>query len=103
MRHPPTLPTAALAVALVAGCASPPPVPPTPPGPTLPPAGADTCGAATYATLVGRDYRQVPPAPQGRVFRIACTTCAITEDFNAQRLNVFYDDATGRVVRLTCG
>ena len=93
-----------LAAIVLAGCASPPPVAVTPPpGPTVPRGTADTCGAAPLASLVGGDYRRVPPARDGQTIRVACTTCAITEDFSAQRLNVFYDAASGKVVRLTCG
>ena len=107
MRSHPKLHLAALAAAAVlAGCASPPPVDVTPPplrGPVVPSADADTCGARPLASLVGGDYRSVPPARPGQTIRVACTTCAITEDFSAQRLNVFYDAATGRIVRLTCG
>ena len=104
--------TAAFSFALLTACATPPPVvitpPPGPapapaPGPTLPPPSEDTCTAANYSSWVGEDYRTVPPAPQGRVFRVVCTTCAMTMDFNAQRLNFIYDQATGDVVRLTCG
>jgi hypothetical protein len=104
MRLSPIAPAAALALVLLAACATPPPatVPP-PPGPPLPPPGEDTCGAAAYAHTLGDDYRDVPPAPEGRVFRVVCTTCAMTMDFNAERLNFFYDTTTGRVVRLTCG
>ena len=104
MRLHPTALTAALSIALLTACASPPPVTVTPPsGPALPPAGEDTCRAASFASYVGRDYRDVPPAPDGLTFRVACTTCAVTEDFSAQRLNFFYDEKTGRIVRLTCG
>jgi hypothetical protein len=103
MRPTPTAPITALSLALLAACAAPPPVTNTPPGPTLPPASEDTCGAATYASHIGGNYRAFPPAPAGRTFRIVCTTCAMTEDFSAQRLNVLYDEASGRVVRLTCG
>ncbi len=104
MRPNPTALTAALSLALLTACASPPPVTVAPPpGPALPPAGADTCRAATYASYLGQDHRQVPPAPDGLTFRVACTTCAVTEDFSAQRLNFFYDAASGKVVQLTCG
>ena len=107
MRHAPIW-SAAVALALVAACATPPPVAGTPPAsppapPSTPPANEDTCGAAAYSSYVGRDYRQVPPAPQGRTFRVVCTTCAMTKDYSAQRLNFFYDEASGKVVRLSCG
>ena len=104
MRISPTAPLAALTLALLVACATPAPVVVTPtPNPPLPPPSQDTCRAATYADTLGDDYRTVPPAPQGRVFRVVCTTCPMTMDFNAERLNFFYDQTTGRVVRLSCG
>ena len=107
MRLDPIAPTAALLLALLAACATPAAAPPapgaSPPLAGIPPAGEDTCGAATYASSLGDDYRTVPPAPAGRVFRVVCTTCATTRDLNPQRLNFFYDASTGEVVRLSCG
>ena len=104
MRLKPTALTAALSLAFLAACASPPPVTVAPPpGPALPPASADTCRAASYASHLGQDYRNVPPAPDDLSFRVVCTTCAMTEDFSATRLNFLYDAASGRVVQLTCG
>ena len=99
-----TLAPAAAALALLAACASPPPTVADPPrGPALPPASVDTCRAATYADLLGEDYRSVPAAPEGRVFRVVCTTCPMTMEFNPNRVNFMYEQATGRVVQLTCG
>jgi hypothetical protein len=110
MRIRPTAPLAALSFVVLSACATPLPAPSTPPAPgtpppsaAMPPAGEDTCGAATYAPKLGDDYRTVPPAPAGRDFRVVCTTCPTTKDYSAQRLNFFYDQATGEVVRLTCG
>ena len=101
-------PTAVLSLALLTACATPatptPPAPGTPPPVAgIPPASEDSCRAADYAHVIGDDYRDVPAAPPGRVFRVVCTTCAMTKDLNVQRLNFFYDQATGKVVRLSCG
>jgi hypothetical protein len=103
MRITSTFSTAAIATALLAACGTTPPVTVVPGEPRLPPPSEDTCRAGTYASTLGQDYRQVPPAPQGRVFRVVCTTCAMTMDFNPERLNFFYDEANGKVVRLSCG
>ena len=112
MRIRPTAPLAALSLALLlTACATPPPAGDTPPPaagtppPTtsLPPANDDTCGAAAYSSTIGDDYRTVPAAPSGRVFRVVCTTCPMTKDLNPRRLNFLYDEPTGKVVRLTCG
>ena len=97
-----------------AGCAAPEPSASAPPASpiadapppvasTFPPAGQDTCRAADYRALVGADHRDVPVAPDGLVFRVACTTCPVTEDFNPRRITFYFDDADGRIVRLACG
>ena len=102
MRIAPTVPTAAFTLALLAACATTPPD--TASHPTQPPLPKeDTCRAATYADKLGDDYRTVPTAPAGEVFRVVCTTCPMTMDFNAQRLNFFYEQSTGKIVRLSCG
>ena len=98
----------AMALACASGCQSPADRVATAPGDAAPsaahPTGAeDTCGAASQASLLGQDHRQLPPAPAGKVVRVLCTTCPMTMDFNAQRLNVFYDQGTGKVTRLSCG
>lgn len=104
MRIPPTAPLAALSLALLTACATPVPAPDTGSHPVLPPLPKeDTCRAATYADRLGDDYRTLPAAPEGAVFRVVCTTCPMTMDFNAQRLNFFYEESTGKVVRLSCG
>ena len=95
----------ALVLVLTAACAT--PAPPVTGGPAADPItpapAADTCGAAAYASYVGTDHRQVPAEPMGRDFRVVCTTCAMTKDYSAQRLNFFYDATSGKVVRLACG
>ena len=71
--------------------------------PSLPTAEQDTCGASTYATWLGQEYGRVPPAPAGKVVRVVCSTCPMTMDFSAERLNIIYDEKTGLVTRLSCG
>lgn len=63
----------------------------------------DTCGAKDYAWLIGDNRSRVPAAPEGKVIRVVCTTCAMTMDFNASRLNVIHHEKTGVVEKLTCG
>ncbi len=43
-----------------------------------------------------------PPSP-GKAFRVVCTACPMTMDFNPERLNIIYDDTSGVILRLTCG
>lgn len=74
------------------------------PGPSaLPTAEQDTCQAASHASLLGLDYKRAPPAAAGKVIRVLCTTCPMTMDFNAERLNIFYDQSSGVISRLSCG
>jgi hypothetical protein len=67
------------------------------------PVKTDTCGAKTYAWVVGKSKDRIPPAPSGKVVRVVCTTCMMTMDFNAERVNIFFDRKTGLVTRLSCG
>jgi hypothetical protein len=34
---------------------------------------------------------------------VACTTCPVTMDFSAARLNFFFDAATGIIKEIRCG
>jgi hypothetical protein len=81
--------------------------PPSAQAPTPPPASAptsrDQCGAADLQGLVGKSRTQIPipidPAKQ----RVACTTCPVTMDFSPERLNFFFDAATGVIKEIRCG
>jgi hypothetical protein len=105
---------AAAALALVlAACSSTPGEAPEPSGPATvavqPPApepaatDSDRCGAAEAQGLVGKSRTEIPipldPAKQ----RVACTTCSVTLDFRAERLNFFFDAATGVIKEVRCG
>ena len=70
---------------------------------TLPTEEEDTCGAAEYSVWLGQEHQRLPEAPAGKVVRVVCSTCPMTMDFNAERLNVFYDEKTSLITRLSCG
>ncbi|KQS56384.1 hypothetical protein ASG17_10360 [Brevundimonas sp. Leaf363] len=89
------LPLLAVA-AFAAGCA-PTPSPATPGTP-----GAQRCNAEASQSLVGSHVGAVDFAAGANV-RIACTTCAVTMDYNPDRLNVFFVEETGIIERVTCG
>ena len=99
-----------LAILALTGCSTPPPpVPPLavaaapPMSPPAPQPVVDTCGAAGLQNLVGRPRRDVPVPVRPDLQRVACTTCPVTQDYNQNRLNFFFDAATGLIKEVRCG
>jgi hypothetical protein len=80
--------------------APPPIVRPPPPVKAEPP---DTCGARDLQYLVGRPKTEIPVPVNPRNRRVTCTTCPVTMDYSPQRLNIFFDQATGIVREVKCG
>lgn len=98
------------ALIALSACASeppapPPPAPPPPSRPATPPPSesADACGANEAQRFVGRPRSEIPVPVLPNLQRVACTTCPVTMDFNARRLNFFYDAQTGIVKKVSCG
>lgn len=95
----------------VAGCSTPQaPAPTAPPPTTAPPPltpapqpAADMCRAGDYQTLIGRPRSEIPVPVRPELQRVACTTCAVTMDFNPNRLNFFFDAQTGLIKQVRCG
>ncbi len=103
----------ALALVTLASCASPSPSP-TPPPPAAAPAPvavapqpplrpADQCGASKVQHLVGRARGEIPIPLYPERQRVACTTCPVTQDHRADRLNFFFDPGTGLIREIRCG
>ncbi|NBB17065.1 hypothetical protein GVN21_16995 [Caulobacter sp. SLTY] len=86
---------------------APAPAPPPPPKaeapPPPPPAPRDTCGAGELQYLVGRPKSEIPIPVDPSKRRVACTTCPVTMDYRADRLNIFFDADTGVVKEVKCG
>lgn len=82
-------------VALMAACAS-------TPDSAMTDGATDTCGAAQNQSLIGRNVAAVSFAADANV-RVACTTCAVTMDYQPDRMNVFFEQETGVIQRVTCG
>ena len=61
------------------------------------------CKADQYQRYVGRNRSELPAQPAGETWRVSCSTCAVTMDFNAQRMNIVFDQATGVIQRVNCG
>ena len=99
-----------LAMLTLIGCASPAPPPAAPPLPSKPPAPAvtppsppDTCGANQHQHLVGRPRTEIPVPLNPERQRVACDSCPITQDYNPERLNFFFDAESGRITTVSCG
>lgn len=89
----------AVAALTLAACAA------TPEAPTAPSPddGPDQCKAAQYQRYVGRNRSELPPAPAGEVWRVVCSTCAVTMDYNPRRLNIMFDVDTNVISEVKCG
>jgi hypothetical protein len=72
----------------------------TAPAPEL---AADACHAKDMQRLVGRPKTDAPVPVKPDLQRVACTTCAITMDYNPERLNIFFDENTGIIKEVRCG
>jgi hypothetical protein len=64
---------------------------------------ADLCHASQYQHLVGRKMTDLPPKPEGAVWRQACTQCPVTMDFNPNRMNIFFDKDSEVIRQIRCG
>lgn len=61
------------------------------------------CKTGDYQDHVGRNRSTIPAAPQGRIFRVLCSSCAATMDYRDNRVTFTYDDKTEVVTRVSCG
>ena len=76
------------------------PAPAAPPADRAPP---DACGAAALAHLVGRPRTEIPVPVNPGQRRVVCDTCPVTKDYSPWRLNIFYDQRTGVITKVSCG
>ena len=89
--------------------ASPPPPPPATASRPAPPTAAepapvgDACNAKAHQHLVGRARSEIPVPVKPNLQRVVCTTCPMTMDHNPNRLNFFFDAATGIIKEVRCG
>lgn len=60
------------------------------------------CDADAARSLIGSHHGAVT-FPRNSNVRMACTTCAVTQDYQEDRLNLFYDQETGVIERVSCG
>ena len=71
--------------------------------PTPPADGPSQCKADQYQRFVGRNRSELPAKPAGETWRVTCTTCSVTMDYNTTRLNVVYDETSGVIREVKCG
>ncbi len=74
-----------------------------PVGTRMPQADADLCKAGELQWLVGRPKTEIPVPVDVVNRRVACTTCPVTEDYSAYRLNIFFNAETDLVEQVRCG
>lgn len=67
------------------------------------PEGEDLCRASQYQGWIGRNRSELPAPPQGAVWRVVCSTCPMTMDYNPVRLNIVHDADSGIIQRVSCG
>jgi len=103
-----------IAALLLAACSSTPPEATAPAvveraeenqpvGSRMPDAEEDLCKARDFQYLVGRHRNEIPVPVEVVNRRVTCTTCPVTMDFSAYRLNIFYNAQTEIVEQVRCG
>lgn len=90
---------AALVVGALAGCIS---IEVNDVPDNRPAGGAQTCDAGAYHYLVGQRESDIDRSRLPAAHRIVCSTCAVTMDFNPNRLTVTLD-AQSKVASARCG
>jgi hypothetical protein len=60
------------------------------------------CDAEAARSLIGAHVGAVT-FPRDANIRVVCTTCPTTKDLRPDRLNIWFDQATGIIERLDCG
>jgi hypothetical protein len=63
----------------------------------------DLCKAGEMQHLVGKSRSEIPVPVEVVNRRVTCTTCPVTEEYSAYRLNIFYNDDTGVIEQVRCG
>lgn len=92
--------TLAAASLLIASCA---PTQDATPAPGAPDESLAQCKADRYQQYIGRNRSELPAKPADANWRVVCSTCAMTMDFNEERMNVVYDEKTNVITRVFCG
>lgn len=69
------------------------------------PAGEEPsqCRADAYRSYIDRNRSELPAQPAGATWRVTCTTCPVTMDYNPARLNILFDENSGVIREVKCG
>jgi len=65
--------------------------------------GPGQCRVDQYQRYIGRNRSELPPRPTNEVWRVTCTTCPVTMDYNPARLNILFEESTGVIREVKCG
>lgn len=63
----------------------------------------DQCRASEFQRYVGHDLETLPEKSGDAVWRLACSTCAVTSDLGWARMNIVYDEETRIIETISCG
>ncbi len=63
----------------------------------------DICKAGEMQYLVGKSRTEIPVPVDVVNRRVTCTTCPVSQDYSAYRLNIFYNADTGIIEQVRCG
>lgn len=69
----------------------------------MPQGNTDLCKANELQWLVGKPRTEIPVPVEVVNRRVVCTTCPVTEEYSAYRLNIFFDLETDLVEQVRCG
>ena len=64
---------------------------------------ADQCRAQSLQYLVGRSRTEIPIPLDPSSRRVVCSTCVMTQDYNAARQTIIFDVQSGRITSVKCG
>ncbi len=65
--------------------------------------GGDLCKASEMQHLIGKPKADIPVPVDVVNRRVVCTTCPVTEEYSAYRLNIFFNAETDLVEQVRCG
>ena len=75
----------------------------TTPAPMPPGDSPSQCRADQYQRFIGQNRSELPSRPSNETWRVTCTTCPVTMDYNPGRLNILYDETSGVIREVKCG